>query len=120
MEKNLAPSLTTSTKTKRSLYRRKLQCQERIIEQSTSCFSTATTLMPPHSTTYIIRRMSPKISSDDSEEIQITFVLSNRKGIILCELMDQHDMELKSVGKLGMVKRKQFLQKRDISRSHET
>ncbi|CAF0915406.1 unnamed protein product [Rotaria sordida] len=100
MEKNLAPSLTTSTKTKRSLYRRKLQCQERIIEQSTSCFSTATTLMPPHSTTYIIRRMSPKISSDDSEEIQ--------------------DMELKSVGKLGMVKRKQFLQKRDISRSHET
>ncbi|CAF4354366.1 unnamed protein product, partial [Rotaria sp. Silwood2] len=29
------------------------------------------------------------------------------------------EMELKSVGKLGMVKRKQFLQKRDISRSHE-
>jgi hypothetical protein len=28
-------------------------------------------------------------------------------------------MELKAVGKLGMVKRKQFLQKRDISRSHE-
>jgi hypothetical protein len=28
-------------------------------------------------------------------------------------------MELKPVGKLGMVKRKQFLQKRDISRSHE-
>lgn len=28
-------------------------------------------------------------------------------------------MELKTVGKIGMVKRKQFLQKRDISRSHE-
>jgi len=28
-------------------------------------------------------------------------------------------MELKAVGKLCMVKRKQFLQKRDISRSHE-
>ena len=28
-------------------------------------------------------------------------------------------MELKTVGKLGLVKRKQFLQKRDISRSHE-
>ena len=28
-------------------------------------------------------------------------------------------MELKPVGKLGLVKRKQFLQKRDISRSHE-
>ena len=28
-------------------------------------------------------------------------------------------MELKAVGKIGMVKRKQFLQKRDISRSHE-
>jgi len=28
-------------------------------------------------------------------------------------------MELKAVGKVGMVKRKQFLQKRDISRSHE-
>jgi hypothetical protein len=28
-------------------------------------------------------------------------------------------MELKAVGKLGMVRRKQFLQKRDISRSHE-
>jgi len=28
-------------------------------------------------------------------------------------------MELKAVGNLGMVKRKQFLQKRDISRSHE-
>ncbi|CAF4738093.1 unnamed protein product, partial [Rotaria sp. Silwood1] len=29
------------------------------------------------------------------------------------------EMDLKSVGKLGRVKRKQFLQKRDISRSHE-
>jgi hypothetical protein len=28
-------------------------------------------------------------------------------------------MELKNVGKVGMVKRKQFLQKRDFSRSHE-
>lgn len=28
-------------------------------------------------------------------------------------------MELKNIGKLGMVKRKQFLQKRDFSRSHE-
>ena len=28
-------------------------------------------------------------------------------------------MELKHVGKVGMVKRKQFLQKRDFSRSHE-
>jgi hypothetical protein len=28
-------------------------------------------------------------------------------------------MELKTVGKIGMVKRKQFLQNRDISRSHE-
>jgi hypothetical protein len=28
-------------------------------------------------------------------------------------------MEFKNVGKVGMVKRKQFLQKRDISRSHE-
>jgi len=28
-------------------------------------------------------------------------------------------MELKTVGKIGMVKRKQFLQSRDISRSHE-
>ena len=28
-------------------------------------------------------------------------------------------MELKSVGKIGMVKRKQFLQKKDFSRSHE-
>jgi hypothetical protein len=28
-------------------------------------------------------------------------------------------MELKNVGKVGLVKRKQFLQKRDFSRSHE-
>lgn len=28
-------------------------------------------------------------------------------------------MELKNIGKVGMVKRKQFLQNRDISRSHE-
>lgn len=28
-------------------------------------------------------------------------------------------MELKPVGKMGLIKRKQFLQKRDFSRSHE-
>ncbi|CAF3090643.1 unnamed protein product [Rotaria sp. Silwood2] len=43
-------------------------------------------------------------------------------GYLLLLCMPTHyekEMELKSVGKLGMVKRKQFLQKRDISRSHE-
>ena len=28
-------------------------------------------------------------------------------------------MEFKNVGKVGLIKRKQFLQKREISRSHE-
>ncbi|CAF1103615.1 unnamed protein product [Adineta ricciae] len=38
------------------------------------------------------------------------------------KLDDEHKrqtMELKTVGKMGMVRRKQFLQKRDFSRSHE-
>ncbi|CAF1421304.1 unnamed protein product [Adineta ricciae] len=100
MEKTPPSPSPSSSSTKRSFQRKKLQYQERITEQSpSSSFPTITTLMPTYLTTDSIRKVSP------------TNILSN--------LSTKQEMELKTVGKLGMVKRKQFLQKRDISRSHE-
>ncbi|CAF0836986.1 unnamed protein product [Didymodactylos carnosus] len=44
---------------------------------------------------------------------------TNRKGKDGLHVTNQQGMELKGVGTLGLAKRKQFLQKKDISRSHE-
>ncbi|CAF1410466.1 unnamed protein product [Adineta steineri] len=121
MEKSPSSSPLASTNTKRSFQRKKLQYQERITEQqlpspsfltapasvpaaaTTTTTTTVTTLMPNYLTTDSIRKVSPSNISHNFGDKQIK----------------KKEMELKAVGKLGMVKRKQFLQKRDISRSHE-
>ena len=65
---------SSSTKTKRSFYRRKLQYQERIIEQSTSSLPTASMLEPNYLTTKVIGNICSKIASNNAEDIRIVQV----------------------------------------------
>jgi hypothetical protein len=58
----------SSTNTKRSFHRRILQYQERVVEQPTS--SIPTTLMSTYLTAESIRKISPIISSNNSENMQ--------------------------------------------------
>ncbi|CAF1201318.1 unnamed protein product [Adineta steineri] len=83
----------------RPLHERKLQYQERIDEHA--ILPSSTTLSPTY------------LTADPWKPMTITDTLKVDDG------HKRQDMELKNIGKMGIMKRKQFLQKRDFSRSHE-
>jgi hypothetical protein len=74
MEKSASSSPTTSTNTPRSSQRRRLQYQDRIVEQPSSSFPLApqtTTLMSTYLTAESIRKVSPAITSANFGDKQI-------------------------------------------------
>lgn len=81
MEKSLSSSSSTSsTKIKRSFYRRKVRYQEGIMEQSATSLPAATTLMPTYLSASIIRKTSSsKIASSDFGGLQMKQVEKKRK-----------------------------------------
>ncbi|CAF1118167.1 unnamed protein product [Rotaria sp. Silwood1] len=95
-------STTTTTTMKRSFNKKKLQCQERIVEQP---------ILPKQTTA-----LSPTYLTADRSWKTVATLVVRKPG----NAKKGQEMELKNIGKVGMVKRKQFLQKRDISRSHES
>ncbi|CAF4875039.1 unnamed protein product [Rotaria sp. Silwood1] len=94
-------SSTTTTTMKRSFNTKKLQYQERIVEQP---------ILPKQTTA-----LSPTYLTADRSWKTVATLVVRKPG----NAKKGQEMELKNIGKVGMVKRKQFLQKRDISRSHE-
>ncbi|CAF3960710.1 unnamed protein product [Rotaria magnacalcarata] len=106
--KNLPPpppppssSSSASSTMKRSFHGRKLQYQEKVLEQS---------ILPQQTAI-----LSPTYLTADRAWKTVATIVAHKAG----HDQKRQEMELKNIGKVGMVKRKQFLQKRDISRSHE-
>ncbi|CAF3715147.1 unnamed protein product [Rotaria socialis] len=97
---SLAAAAASSTM-KRSFHGRKLQYQEKVLEQS---------ILPQQTAI-----LSPTYLTADRAWKTVATIVTHKPG----HDQKRQEMELKNIGKVGMVKRKQFLQKRDISRSHE-
>ncbi|UJR07760.1 hypothetical protein I4U23_012043 [Adineta vaga] len=94
------PSPSSPKTTNCSFHGRKLDNQDQVPEHSTLSSS------PANPSTYLAANS----------------VWNNMATIDSLKLDDERKkqtMEMKTVGKMGMVRRKQFLQKRDFSRSHE-
>lgn len=79
MEKNVT---TSSTKAKRSSYQKKLAYQGSIIEKSTSSLPASSTLDSNYLTTKYIGAISPRIMTDDSEDMEIVKV--EKKRLLNC------------------------------------
>jgi hypothetical protein len=74
----------SSTNTKRSIHRRILQYQQRVVEQPTSFLPT--TLMSTYLTDESIQKISPVISSTNSENMQSKQV-ERKVNLLLIDLL---------------------------------